>query len=172
MMLLMNKLQRRSIFFFPPFDQLLDLTNIILWKWFCVIYSKTIVCVTGVTEFSHWYLQVFWPLTESKNYFLHCLHVCFSLSTTEKELFRRLNLHEPRNVTRKERQEKRDYWEKEREVRPNFKRNGAIGSKKKKALPLEENAKGRRKKRTRHDCIQIVKRNRLVAFERMILHER
>lgn len=75
--------KRRSIFF-PPFDQLLDLTNIILWKWFCVIYSKTIVCVTGVTEFSHWYLQVFWPLTESKNYFLHCLHVCFSLFNNGK----------------------------------------------------------------------------------------
>lgn len=54
-----------------------------------------------------------------------------------------------------------------------FKRNGAIGSKKKKkALPLEEKAKGRWKERPRHDCIQIAKKNRLVAFERMISHER
>lgn len=117
MMSIMNKLQK-EIDFFPPFYQLLDLTNIILWKWFihfkhflkdrpkqghwmyilgwcsikqlstctkCIIYSETIIYVTGVTEFSHGSLQVFWPLTESKNYFLHCLHVCFSLSTTEKK---------------------------------------------------------------------------------------
>lgn len=33
-------------------------------------------------------------------------------------LFHWLNLHKPSNVTRK------DDWEKEREVRPNFKKNG------------------------------------------------
>lgn len=67
---------------------------------------------------------------------------------------------------RKETREKKDYWEKEREVRPNFKRNGVIGSRNMDLL-LEEKGKGRR-----HDCIQILERNRLVAFERMILHER
>lgn len=41
--------------------------------------------------------------------------MCFSLSTTEKELFRRLNLHEPRNVTRKERNKRRETTGKRKE---------------------------------------------------------
>lgn len=82
-------------------------------------------------------------------------------------LFHWLNLHEPCNVTRK------DDWEKEREVRPNFKKNGESRSKNIGPSPSFRGQKqGRQEEeRAKHDCIQILKRNRLVAFERVILHE-
>ncbi len=123
---------------------------------------EIIVCVT---EFSHGSLQVFWPLTESKNYFLHCLHVCFSLSTTEEELFHWLNLHETCNGTRKETDGRETTGKRKERSDPILKEMLRLGAKKI-DLSLEEKAMGRRKTRTQHDWIQIVKRNRLVAFER------